>query len=40
MNLFCLDGLRCFSGWEDLVLNGELGKEKKVRHDDVFCVWF
>ena len=33
----CLDGLCHFSGWVDLVLNGELGKGKAVRHDDGLC---
>ena len=33
-----LDGLHIFSGRVHLVLNGELGKRKLVRHDDVFCV--
>jgi hypothetical protein len=39
MEFLCLDGLRCFSGVVDLVLNGELGKGKAVSHDDVLC-WF
>jgi hypothetical protein len=40
VDFLCLDGLCCFSRWEDLILNGELSKEKAVRHDDVFCVGF
>ncbi len=39
MNFLCLDGLCRFSGWVDLVLNGELSKGKAVRHDGVLC-WF
>ncbi len=37
MNFLCLDRLRIFGGWVDLVLNGELGKRKAVRRDGVLC---
>ncbi len=39
MNFLPLDGLHCFGGWVDLVLNGELSKGKVVCHDGVLC-WF
>ena len=39
MDFLCLDVLHCFNGAVYLVLNGELGKEKAVHHDDVLC-WF
>jgi hypothetical protein len=39
MDFLHLDGLRRFSRWADLVLNGELGKGKAVSHNDVLC-WF
>ena len=39
MEFHHLDGLHCFSGWADLVLNGELDKGKAVHHDDVLW-WF
>jgi hypothetical protein len=29
MDFCCLDGLHCFSGWVDLVLNRELGKGRR-----------
>lgn len=40
MDFLHLDGLCRFSGWGDLVLNGEHGKGKVVHLNDVFCVGF